>query len=467
MEAMTWAQEQFWGVRLCDIRLERRLVEVAACIRENPRGTLPRAVSDPMALKGAYRLLSNPKVTHEKVRLPHVAATREKCRTAGDYLIIEDTTALSFTQRGPVKGMGPLTQESSQGFLAHTSLAARIARWSAENEPEVTLVGVFGQESWARPVPQGTRAQRKRVKRVQKRAGGAVSESDRWGRAMREAGRPPTGVRWTLVADRECDIFEVMLACVKQGHDWVIRASEPRRTTSVTGDVFETAAQARVLGRFTLKLRARPGVAARQAHVEVRAVATQILAPREFPGPRAPQATTLVEVREIDPPVDVEPLHWVLLTNWPCESFAQARRVVGVYACRWLIEEYHKALKSGTHIEDSQLSDGGRIQSLLAIHAVIAAELLQLKLLANTHPDEPIAPDLVDPEGLVILETQFGRPADGWTNASTMRAIARMGGYLGRKHDGPPGWLSIWRGWQKLTIMVEGYNVALQWQRYG
>ena len=167
-------------------------------------------------------------------------------------------------------------------------------------------------------------------------------------------------------------------------------------------------------------------------------------------------------MREIDPPADVESLHWVLLTSWPCESFAQAQRVVGAYACRWLIEEYHKALKSGTHIEDSQLSSADPIQTLLAIHAVIAADLLQLKLLANTHPDEPVAQDLVAPESLAILEIQFTRPACGWTNASTMRAIARMGGYLGRKHDGPPGWLSIWRGWLRLKLMRQGYLVALQ-----
>lgn len=467
MKALAWAREQFWGETMCDIRLQRRLVEVAACIRENPRGTLPRAVGDPMALKAAYRLLSNPKVTHENVLQPHVAATRGQCRAPGDYLIIEDTTALSFTQRGPLQGMGPLTDSTSQGLLAHTSLAVRIARWSKENEPEVTLVGVFGQQCWAREQPQDTRVQRKRVKRAQKRAGGATGESERWARTMAQAGRPPEQVRWTLVADRECDIFQVLLRCAQEGQDWVIRASQARRTTSASGDVFETAAKGPVLGAFTVKLRARPGVAARRARVEVRAVGTEIVAPRDFPGRHAPQATTLVEVREIDPPADTKPLHWVLLTSWPCDSFAQARRVVGAYACRWLVEEYHKALKSGTHIEDTQLSSANRIQALLAIHAVIAADLLQLKLLANTHPDEPIAQDLVSPEALALLDMQFGRPACGWTNATTMRAIARMGGYLGRKHDGPPGWLSIWRGWLKLTLMVQGYQLALGREKHG
>ena len=374
--------------------------------------------------------------------------------------MIEDSTALSFTQRASVKGMGPLTHETSQGFLAHTCLATHITRWDDENEPEVMLAGVFGQACWARERPQGTRKERKKTQRAQKRAGDP-GESARWARAMANAGPMPAGVRWTLVADRECDIFGVLLACCAGNHDWVIRAARPRRTTSASGDVFATAATAPVLGRFDLKLRARPGVAARQAHLEVRAVTTGIVAPRDLPGQHAPQASQLVEVRELDPPPDVPALHWVLLTSWPCDTFAQARRVVGAYATRWLVEEYHKVLKAGTHIEDSQLSRCERIQALLAIHAVVAVDLLQLKLLAKAYPDQPVARDLLAPQALDILEAKFGRPDKGWTNATALHCVARMGGYLGRKHDGPPGWLSIWRGWLRLTLMVEGYLFAL------
>ena len=67
----------------------------------------------------------------------------------------------------------------------------------------------------------------------------------------------------------------------------------------------------------------------------------------------------------------------------------------------------------------------------------------------------------------VILEKTIGRPESGWTNASAMRAIARMGGYLGRKHDGPPGWLSIWRGWLQLMLLLDGYLIALGQKTYG
>lgn len=463
MDAYGWAHEQFWGATLPDVRLRRRLVEIASCIRANPCGTLPRAIPDAMALKGAYRLFRHSKVTHQRLLEPHVTCTRAACRQPGEYLLIEDTTSLSFTQRGEVAGMGPLTSEGSQGLLAHTCLAARIEHWSAQGEPEVTLAGVFGQECWTREKPQGTRAERKKAKR--KKTG--PCESARWGRAIFQAPRPPAEARWSLLADRECDIFDVLVRCFGHGVGWVVRVAYPRKTAPSAASVFETAALAPLLGGFMLPLRARPGVAARQAHLEVRAIATVLCPPGDRPADAAPLPTGLVEVREIDPPEGVSPVHWLLFTSWPCATFAQARRVVGAYACRWLIEEYHKALKTGTGIEDSQLSTESRIEALLAIHTVVAADLLQLKLLARTRPDEAIDEHFLPPEALTILEARGGRPSSGWTNATLLIAIARMGGYLARKHDGPPGWLSIWHGMIRLMLMTDGYLLAIGRESYG
>lgn len=466
MDMSMWAHEQFWGSRLPDLRLRRRLVEVAARIRANPCGTLPRAVLDKAGLKGAYRLFAHEGVTHEGILRAHVEQTRARCRVGGEYLLIEDTTLLSFSQRGAIPGMGPLTNDFSQGLLAHTCLAARIEEWSAEGEPCVTLAGLFGQQCWARDIAEGTRKERKKAKR-RSASNDCARESDRWGHALRETSGPPEGVQWTLVADREGDIFEVMAQCAGQRADWVIRAMHERKTQDLGMPVAEVVAESPLLGRFTVSLRARPGVAARNAQVELRALATAIRAPRDLQTRHDALSIGVVEAREIQAPEGVEPIHWLLLTSWPCQDFAQARRVVGAYACRWLIEEYHKALKSGTSIEDSQLSTAGRIEALLAIHAVVAVDLLNLKLLATARPDEALEENLIETDALLLLEAKFGKPANGWTNRTAINAIARMGGYLGRKSDGPPGWLSIWRGWLMLRMMTEGYRLAISKQTYG
>ena len=168
----------------------------------------------------------------------------------------------------------------------------------------------------------------------------------------------------------------------------------------------------------------------------------------------------LVEAKEVNAAAGDDPIHWVLLTSWACGSASEAMRVVKAYTRRWLIEEYHKALKTGTGIQDSQLRTAQRIEALLAILAVVAVRLLNRKLLATTRPTEAVEMEELGPETLLILEAAFGRPEAGWTNRLLLRCIARLGGFIGRKSDGEPGWQTIWRGWQRLIPMVQGFNLA-------
>jgi hypothetical protein len=164
----------------------------------------------------------------------------------------------------------------------------------------------------------------------------------------------------------------------------------------------------------------------------------------------------VVEVREVDPPADREPLHWILLTSLACGSLTEARRIVGRYSARWHIEEYHKALKSGTGVEDSQLEKAYRLETLIAVLALVAVRLLNTKLLARACPHQALAPEQVGVEALKILEARVGKPQEGWTQGSFLTAVARLGGFIGRKSDGEPGWQTIWRGWQRLMWMSQG-----------
>jgi hypothetical protein len=151
-----------------------------------------------------------------------------------------------------------------------------------------------------------------------------------------------------------------------------------------------------------------------------------------------------------------QPLHWVLLTSLPCESWAAVQRVLGRYVARWWIEEYHKALKSGTGVEQSQLERGYRLEALIAVLAVVAVRLLSTKLLARSQPDGVDAVEGFGAEALAILEKKVGLPKGGWTNQSVLVATARLGGFLARRGDGMPGWQTIWRGWHRLMWMCQG-----------
>ena len=245
--------------------------------------------------------------------------------------------------------------------------------------------------------------------------------------------------------------------------DFIIRAYQDRRLAEGAGHLREALARAPVLGRTTVEVRARGGQPQRTAIVEIRSRRVDLDGPWRPGGWQgALRDIGVVEVREVDAPAGVkEPLHWILLTSLPTATWAEVQRVVGRYMARWWVEEYHKALKTGAGVEDSQLERADRLEPLIAILAVVAVRLLSTKMLARSRPESFEAAVSFGPEMLAILEKKVGVPKEGWTNRNVLVATARLGGFLARKHDGMPGWQTIWRGWQRLIWMCEGAETLM------
>jgi len=468
MSATDWAAEEFGGAELGDRRRTRRLVRVAAQLATDPHGTLPQTFSIWSELKAAYRLLDEPDVTGQAILAPHTSRVGRDCRRPGDYLFVEDTTAMDYSSHPAAKDLGPIGNGRQRGLYVHSTLAMRIDAWTATQEPQVTIAGVAAQHCWVRTKRKATARETRSARLARAR------ESQRWAAVVAQIGPPPEQTRYTFVADREADIFETIRRCQRGQWDFLIRANQARALADQDGSVFDAVAAASVVGQFRIALRSRPKRARRDkktgkpkrirkahgprvAELEVRICTVRLRAPR---GSGEPATVHVVEAREINTPPGDDPIHWVLLTSWACGAEGDPIRVVKAYARRWLIEEYHKAFKTGTRIEDSQLATADRLLALLAILAVVSARLLNRKLLATTRPDEMMAGEELGEIGLRILAATFGRPDGGWTNRTVLRSIARLGGFLARKSDGEPGWITIWRGWQRLLLMVQGFTLA-------
>ena len=455
LEGTFWAAAEFGGASLGDARRNRRLVKLAAGLADSPDAVLYRSMENAADLKGAYRLLENESVTADEIRKSHLMRTHARCARPGHYLLIEDTTTLNYSGLLATEGLGRIGDDTNRGLFLHSTLAAEILNWNDQNEPALAAIGLFAQKSWARTMPtvgSGKEKSRDRLKRKR--------ESQRWGAAQIEYGGPPPGVSWTLVTDREGDIYELFEKCAATGTDFIIRACEPRALLNESGSVFDAVQRAPVLCRYTLNLRARPGQKKRTAELEVRVASVELRAPKRPGGRPEPLRVNVVEAREINAPSGSEPIHWILLTTWDVSDAKAALRVIKAYTRRWLIEEYHKVLKTGLSVEETQLMMARSIEALLAILGVVGMKLLDLKLLASAQPDGAIAEDDFSPEALMILEKKYERPATGWTYLTILVAIARLGGFLARTNDGPPGWIVIWRGWHRLTFMIEGVQLA-------
>jgi len=445
-----WAQEEFGVAQLGDQRRNKRLVNIAQHLAAAPGGSLPQAFPDWAELKAAYRFFGQAGVSFERVLAPHLERTRQACRQPGEYLLIEDTTLLDYSHHWAAEDLGIIGDGAGRGFELHSALAVQVQSWTLEQRPQATVMGLFDQQCRRpRPAPaaesRGARLSRPR-------------KSQSWAAGLKWAGRPPPGVCWIYVADRESDCYEVLQLCRQHGVDFVIRACQDRRLADEAGHLKGALAQAPVLGETTVEMRARGGQAARTAIVQIRSVRVDLDGPWRPGGCPAPlRDVGVVEVREVHAPEGLkEPLHWILLTSLPCASWAQAQRVVGYYTARWWIEEYHKALKSGAGVEQSQLQRADRLEALIAVLAVVAVRLLSTKMLARSRPESFEAAASFGPAMLAILDKKLGSPPGGWTNRNLLRSVARLGGFIGRKHDGEPGWQTIWRGWQRLMWMSEG-----------
>jgi hypothetical protein len=445
-----WAQSEFALVELGDRRLTQRLVQIGTGLAHSPGGTLPQAFPTMKELKAAYRFFHQAKVGPEQIQAPHWAQTRARCCEPGEYLLLEDTSELDYSGHDACEDLGPIGNGRGRGLLLHTTLVVRVEAWDLAQRPEGVVLGLLGQRSWCRrgPPKRGREGWKERIQRPR--------ESQRWAAVLAHTPRPPAHSQWIWIADREADFYEPLDHCRRAGVDFVIRAYRDRRLAEQPGHLKDALAQLAVRGTMAVELRSRAGRPARTAQIQARSGTLRFKGPERPDGDKPDFTVNVVEVREAAAATGEEPLRWLLLTSLPCQHWAEVQRIVGRYAARWWIEEYHKALKSGVGAEESQLQQAHRIETLVAVLALVAVRLLNAKWLARTHADQPVDPQVFGPQALDLLAAKFGRPPDGWTHQTALVAVARLGGFLARKQDGWPGWQTIWRGWQRLLWMCEG-----------
>jgi len=450
-DTRVWAREQFGTADLGDRRRTERLTRVAARMAADPSASIPGQMEGWAEAKAAYRLLDADGVTFEAIASPHWQ--RSRACGPGRFLVLGDTTELDFGIRRRVPDLAPTGNGGGYGFHLHAALVV-----GAEDEP---ILGLAGERvHYRKPAPEGENTGQ-RLKRDR--------ESDVWGDVIDQVGPPAEGTQWVHVLDRGADNFDVYCHCRRQRADWVVRAGMLNRgvTDSAGGAaaVRDLAGSLPEAGGYTLDLRARPKQPARRVRLTVRFAALTMPVPRHKSRYVRQVAATpvpmwLVVVAEVDCPRGLRPIDWVLYTSLPVQGLEEAMRVVAYYEKRWLIEEYFKALKSGCQVTERQLKTKGRLEALVGLLSVVAVRLLQLRAYARADPSRP-AVEVVPPRYVNLLKCARGLSgATSLTAGRFYRELAKLGGFLGRKHDGDPGWITIWRGWDRLQLMMRGAEAA-------
>ncbi len=444
-----WARQQFQGTRLGHCARRKRLVSYAQALAEQPGKSIPELFLRKYDIDATYEFLDLPEATPDAIQAGHRRLVWAQMRTPGRYLLFEDTTYVSYSHRPqPIEGLGPIgTSDEGQGFLLHSILVARAPQLSQPDatghRPPLEVLGLADQQSLvreARPEGEPSDASKRRLYRDR--------ESQRWIHSGQRVGPAPAdaAVRWVRVADREADIYEYMMSCKDLGHHFLVRMSQSRIALDPSdgqrvGTVFEHAAAAEPAGGLNLDLRARPGVAARRARLLISFGSVRVRAPWR-PGVAARAAEPVdcwfVRVWEPDSPQGVEPLEWDLYTDQSIKSLEDALSAAMDYGARYLIEEFHKGLKTGQKAEELQLETAHRLMAAIAVMSVAALRLLDLRELGRRLPEAHVAMSGLSEEELEILELAVRRKLT--TVACVLLAVGRLGGHMNRRSDGMPGW---------------------------
>lgn len=415
-EPMAWAKANFGKCNFGDARLTKRLVKIAEKFAANPDSSTPKQTGSWADCKGSYRLTDNDKVSFAATVGPHCERTRSLAKQ-GTWLSICDTTEVSFSRMRTIAGLGKTGDNTGQGFFLHSSLFA-----SDESEE---VLGLGGQELYYRipGEPRETNTQRKNRKR----------NSEVWGRIVQQVGPPQPGAHIIHVCDRAADDYELYTHCLLQQVGWVVRAQQLQRkvyaATACDTETPEKDAEIHYLrdfiggqpvaGTYDLVIPARRGRRARTAKIEVRFGNIWM--------PRSPVASPwlkkhgpafikmgVVEVKEVGlKRKSVKPVYWVLLCDEMQETFEDAWRAIRRYEKRWIIEDYHKAMKTGCSIEDRLYRTNKRLERVTAILSVLAVRLIQFRQQSRTEPNRK-AKGVVPRRWLVTLcQLHRQRAAEG------------------------------------------------------
>jgi hypothetical protein len=395
-----------------------------------------------------YRLLDEPDVTFAALMQPHVQQTREQATSAPVVLLVQDTTDIDLSHRRKISGVGQIGNERGRGFFVQTVLAVRPATRE--------VLGCLAQEPFVRiPAPEGEQ-RHQRHKREER-------ETDVWMRQVHAIGTPESTSMWVHVGDRGADMFPFFQACQATQTHFLVRAAQNRRVQEHEAEITYALTLARSWpsqASRALEVPARHGHPARSTQLQLAFSQMTLLPPRNEPrASKDPMRVWVIRVWEEQAPEGEEPLEWILLTSVPTTTPAEAWERVDWYGHRWLAEDYHQCLKSGCRIEQRQLQSVDGLMRLLGLLSPLAVRLLQVRAYAREDPERP-AHEVIEPLMLAVVAQRSGHSPATMTIGSFWTEVARLGGYLARSHDGPPGWRTIWKGWLSLQTFLEGVHFA-------
>ncbi len=463
-----WVDQELSGAVFADERLGKRLRSLLEQLAQSPGDSIPLVCQDWANTKAAYRFLDNDRVNEADILAGHFEATADRAAsTDGPLLVLHDTTEFSY-QRDDIEALGKTRINiagvyrdgtpryyTACGILMHSSLVVT---------PEGLPLGLAAIKFWSRKKFKGANALKKKINPT--RVPIEEKESIRWLQNLEQStARLNDPARCVHIGDRESDIYELFCKAQETGTQFLLRTCVDRRAGDGSTTIAEEMAEVPCKGRHRIEVRDRRGRVS-EVILELTYRNIKILPPADKQR-RCPALTlTVLHAIERGKPRGRDPIVWKLVTNLPIHSRAEAIEKLEWYALRWKIETFHKILKSGCQAERSKLRTAERLVNLLALFCILSWRIFWLTMLnratESAKPSLAFTPQEIDILARLAADRQRTAVRRSPTIQSCLRQLARLGGYLDRTYDPPPGNIVIWRGMSRLSDIALGFKLGAQ-----
>ena len=457
-----WLDGELAGCNLADERLNKRLRKLLGQIGGAMGQSLPFACQDWSNAKAAYRFLSNERISEADILADYFQATQARATDAeGLIFVLHDTTEFSY-QREATDAIG-ITKSVNSGrdkdgrIRAHTVCGILMHSSMAMTSKGLPL-GLAAVKFWTRKQFKGTAALKKKINPT--RIPIEEKESIRWldnlSQSTELLGRPE---RCVHIGDRESDIYELFCLAQEKKTHFLIRTCVNRRAGEGDHTVADEMDEVVVKGLHRIEVRTNKGDPD-QALLEIRYRKIRVLPPigkwKRYP----PLTLTVIHAEEAGVPQNRKRISWKLITDLPVRSRQEAVEKLEWYGMRWKIEVFHKILKSGCKAEDSRLRTAQRLTNLISIFCIASWRVFWMTMLNRTAPDARPDLALTSAEIRLLDNVVADRPPVArMTLSHYLTKIARLGGYLARASDPPPGNIVMWRGLSRLQDIQLGARV--------
>jgi transposase-like protein len=463
LEDECWIDREISRCEFRDARLGDRFRKLLTQIGSAVGQSIPLVCQDWANTKAAYRFFSNDRVSEADILAGHFQSTRDRAAAAeGLVLVLHDTTEFSYQREnseaiGITKSInsgrdkaGRLRSHTVCGILMHSSLAVTI---------EGVPLGLAAVKFWTRKKFKGTAALKKKINPT--RIPIEKKESVRWLENLKQSTQLLNDPgRCIHIGDRESDIYELFCTAQEIGTHFLIRTCVDRLAGDGDHTIADEMDEVAVKGLHRIEVRDSNGDPD-EAVLEIRYRKIRVLPPIGKQNRYPALTLTVIHAEERATPKNRKKIDWKLITDLPVGSRTDAIEKLEWYALRWKIEVFHKILKSGCKAEESKLRTAQRLTNLISLFCILSWRVFWMTMLNRFTPDAPPTLALTATEIGVLDRLVNDKPkARQKTLSHYLIKIARLGGYLARASDPPPGNTVMWRGLSRLTDIALGAMVG-------